>query len=127
MLNSKEESLWKQLISYTGDYPKEDPYYKYKLTRWCYKISMTNFFHAFIMSIIILNTVTLSFDRYPPRSAQENRIMNILSLLFTIIFTFEVVIKTIGLGFKIFLQDNFNKFDLTIVIISICELLFSSD
>ena len=39
--------------------------------------------------------------------------------MFTIIFTFEVVVKMTALGIKPFMSEGFNVFDLLIVIASL--------
>mmetsp|Transcript_19340 Transcript_19340/g.63041 ORF Transcript_19340/g.63041 Transcript_19340/m.63041 type:complete len:1899 (-) Transcript_19340:223-5919(-) len=46
----------------------------------------------------------------------------ILNAVLTLVFNVESVIKLIGLGPKIFAMDNFNLFDVTIVVISDVEL-----
>lgn len=42
--------------------------------------------------------------------------------MFTVLFTFEVIIKLIGFGFRPFCRDNFNIFDALIVIMSLLEI-----
>ena len=49
-----------------------------------------------------------------------------INLVFTILFTFEVVLKLIGFGFRPFCRDNFNIFDALIVIMSLLELVLGS-
>jgi hypothetical protein len=51
--------------------------------------------------------------------------LDIINLLFTILFTLEVVLKVIGLGIKPFSKEGFNIFDLLIVIISLVEISMS--
>jgi hypothetical protein len=43
----------------------------------------------------------------------------VLNLVFTAVFTFELVIKIIALGIRPFLRDGFNIFDALIVFTSI--------
>eukprot|EP01084_Bolivina_argentea_P144175 253035_1 len=45
--------------------------------------------------------------------------------IFTIIFLCEMVIKIIGLGYKTYFSDNFDKFDFIIVMISTIDLFIS--
>ena len=47
-----------------------------------------------------------------------------LNLIFTVVFTSEVAIKLIGLGYKDYFKDRYNIFDLVVVIISLIELKF---
>lgn len=48
--------------------------------------------------------------------------LDAINLLFTILFTAEVIVKIIGLGLNRFRRDGFNIFDLIIVIISLLEI-----
>ena len=50
------------------------------------------------MIFILLNTVCLALDRYPEPASLETSILGVVSLIFTSIFTFECVVKLIGLG-----------------------------
>lgn len=86
---------------------------------------MNEYFDAFIIIIIIINTLCLAMDKYPNFDIVILDILNILNYVFTIIFTTETVLKIVGLSWKVFIKDNFNKFDLLIVIISIIELQMS--
>lgn len=52
--------------------------------------------------------------------------MNAFNIAFTIIFTFEVILKLVGLGVRAYCADRFNVFDAIIVIISILELCLAS-
>ena len=80
---------------------------------------MNSYFDAFIIIVIIVNTLALALDKYPPPSMVMLDILNTLNLIFTAIFTLEVILKMIGLGAREFSKERFNQFDLLIVIISI--------
>lgn len=83
---------------------------------------MNPYFDAFILVVIILNTVCQALDKYP---SLNDSILNILSqanLVFTCIFTIEVLIKIIGLGLRGFFKEKLNQFDLAIVITSLFEM-----
>jgi hypothetical protein len=64
-------------------------------------------------------------DKYPNFDNTILDMLSVLNYVFTIIFTTEVIFKIIGLGWKVFIKENFNKFDLVIVIISIIEIQMS--
>jgi len=82
-------------------------------------------FNTFIMMCILINTIFLSLERYPmPKSDEE--IGNYANIVFTSIFTAEVVLKFIGLSPKKYFLDKFNIFDLIVVLISILDLTASS-
>jgi voltage-dependent calcium channel L type alpha-1S len=46
--------------------------------------------------------------------------------VFTFLFTAEVLIKLVGLGFKNFFSQSFNRFDFVIVMTSIIEMEMAS-
>ena len=48
------------------------------------------------------------------------------NLIFTIIFTTELVLKIIGLGFIGYIGDGFNQFDFVVVIFSLSEFVSHS-
>lgn len=52
--------------------------------------------------------------------------MSYLNLLFTVIFTAEIVLKMTALGVKEFSKEGFNLFDLGIVITSIGQIIIQS-
>jgi hypothetical protein len=73
------------------------------------------------MTIVILaNTAIMTLDHYPEPAVLSN-LLDTLNEAFSWIFTAEMIIKLIGLGFKEYGRDRFNLFDAFIVIISIVE------
>lgn len=54
-------------------------------------------------------------------------LINYLNLVFTIIFTSEVIFKMVGLGIREFVKEKFNQFDAFIVIVSIVELQMQTE
>jgi len=69
---------------------------------------MNQYFEAFIFVVIILNTFTLALDQYPELHSVVLNVLGILNLIFTLIFTAEVVLKMIGLGGQEFVKERFN-------------------
>lgn len=102
-------------------------YYKNPVVKWCYKLIFTKYFEAFIFSVIILNTFTLALDKHPQFDDWLIQTIAILNVIFTIIFTMEVIFKMTGLGFKEFMKEKFNQFDLLIVVISLVEFFNSNE
>lgn len=80
-------------------------------------------FNGLIMFIILLNTVILSMDMYPELGGSIQEVFDVINTIFTNIFTFEVVLKVIGLGAWGFCADKFNIFDTLIVIASLLEIM----
>jgi hypothetical protein len=77
------------------------------------------------MLIIILNTLILAMDKYPAHREEVQNVLDDINLVFTILFTLEVVVKIIGLGIRPFGRDRFNIFDLLIVLVSLMEIFLS--
>ena len=88
----------------------------------CVNIIKSSAFVYFINIVIILNTITLAQDRYPIDTSSE-AFMESLNLVFFAIFLLEMIVKMIGLGFKLYIKENFNIFDCIIVLISTVDIL----
>lgn len=100
----------------------QDKYYNYRITRWMYRIAIHPLFNSFIMTIIVLNTIILAFDRYPVPPSNQQNVFNYFNIAFTIIFSLEVAIKLFAFSVRGFLRDRFNIFDALVVLVSIIEL-----
>ena len=107
-------------------YNPEDKYYNNKLTKVCFYIANSPIFNGMIMFVISINTIILSMNKFPNWDEKIDSSFKTMNLVFSIIFTLEVVIKLIGLGTKGFASDNMNLFDATIVVISIVEIVMES-
>ena len=103
-------------------YDKSHSYYQKSIVKICLKIIKNSYFDAFIILIIIANTFTLSLDKYPSWDKWILDTLSVFNLIFTSIFTAEVVLKLIGMGTRMYFNDNFNRFDFLIVVISLVEL-----
>ena len=76
-------------------------------------------FDGTIMLVIIMNTICLALDSEPPFSKEVLDVISVLNELFTVIFTFEVVVKMTALGWKEYMKEGFNIFDLFILVTSL--------
>lgn len=74
------------------------------------------------MLVIVLNTVCLGMDKYPAFNPSILMCLSQLNVLFTIIFTAEVIIKIIALQPKVFFKEGFNIFDFFIVVASLVQI-----
>lgn len=83
---------------------------------------MKEFSHFFLFSIIV-NTMLLAleFDGMPRKMEVVLQDMN---TALTILFTIEMFLKLIGLGFWEYIADGFNIFDAMIVLMALVELGF---
>jgi voltage-dependent calcium channel T type alpha-1I len=108
-------------------FDSEDKYYQNCVTRICFHVVNSPIFNGFIILIILLNTIVLAMDQYPEIEGTIADIFHIANVIFTIIFTIEVVLKVIGLKVKGYVADKFNIFDAIIVLVSIVEMFIVSD
>ena len=78
-------------------------------------------FELFVTLLIILNTISLAveFDHMPQEMID---VLAIVNYVFTGIFALEMILKLIGLGFRVYIRDNFNLFDAIVVILSFVEI-----
>lgn len=104
---------------------ENDPYYNNALVQKAMSLASHPLFDGLIMFVIILNTVVLSMDKYPAYDEGVLRVFKILNSVFTVIFTFEVVVKMTALGCKAFFKEGFNVFDLFIVIASLSQIVIN--
>jgi hypothetical protein len=80
------------------------------------------YFGHIITLFIIANTVVMAMEYHGmPASYKLN--LSYCNLVFTIVFIIEMLMKWIGLGFKQYFADGFNKFDCVIVVFSVIELI----
>lgn len=63
-------------------------------------------------------------DKYPAFDQDVLSTLSVLNLMFTAIFTFEVVVKMTALGVKEFMKEGFNIFDLFIVVTSLSQIVY---
>ncbi len=73
------------------------------------------------MALIGINSIFLLIDSY----GQSDKISKILvnaNYFFTALFTFEVIIKVVGYGFKYYWFVHWNKFDFIIVFFSLISI-----
>ena len=75
---------------------------------------------------IIVNTIILALDKYPI-NLDQTLVLEKLNIVFTIIFTLEMLIKIMALGLKNYFKGTmFNLFDCGVVIASIVDIFLSN-
>ncbi|XP_053261799.1 voltage-dependent L-type calcium channel subunit alpha-1C isoform X31 [Podarcis raffonei] len=94
--------------------------YQYKV--W-YVVNST-YFEYLMFILILLNTICLAMQHYG-QSCIFKEAMNILNMLFTGLFTVEMVLKLIAFKPKGYFSDPWNVFDFLIVIGSIIDVILS--
>ena len=85
-----------------------------------YKFAMNNYFDYFILLCVCLNTLILSLEGTVNDNSGKH-FLELASFAFTITFTVEAGLKIIALGFKNYVRDKINLFDLFLVTISWIE------
>ena len=98
---------------------RDHPYYKIFLVDFCLSIVEDIYFNALILIVIVANTLALCCDKYPKWEEEMEVKFEIANMIFTAVFTCELIIKMVGLGMRPFFKDGFNIFDGIIVFTSI--------
>jgi len=75
------------------------------------------------MFVIIVNTIIMSTEHYL-MSDYHSEILVTSNLVITVIFTVEMLLKILGMGFKLYAEDRMNLFDAFLVIIGLVDLIF---
>nr|XP_033781763.1 voltage-dependent L-type calcium channel subunit alpha-1D [Geotrypetes seraphini] len=94
--------------------------YQYKF--W-YVVNSTGFEYVMFV-LIMLNTLCLAMQHYG-QSNIFNGVMDVLNMVFTAVFTVEMVLKLIAFKPKGYFSDAWNTFDSLIVIGSIVDVVLS--
>lgn len=97
----------------------------------CYKIAFHWTFEALIIVLILISCVTLGMETPNLKDGDSLKdTLDLMNLIFTIIFTFECVVKIVALGFFLgeyaYCKNAWNNLDLFIVCISLLSLAISS-
>ena len=75
--------------------------------------------------LVFANTIALATDYYG-QSQDATNFLNTLNIVFTSLFTVELVMKLFGFGLVKYLRDTMNCLDGTVVILSWVEIVFLS-
>ncbi|XP_034056719.1 voltage-dependent L-type calcium channel subunit alpha-1C isoform X7 [Gymnodraco acuticeps] len=94
--------------------------YQYKV--W-YVVNST-YFEYLMFTLILLNTICLAMQHHG-QTKGFNDAMNILNMLFTGLFTVEMILKLIAFKPRGYFSDPWNVFDFLIVIGSIIDVILS--
>ena len=92
-----------------------------KLFRISLKIITHRVFNFLVSLCIMVNTGVLALDKYPIDPGQET-IIEYINLAFYVVFLTEMILKLLGLGFKLYLKQPENIFDMIIVVLSTADV-----
>lgn len=116
----------KELDKTVEEIPEEFREQQMGWIQWVFFRACTHDSFTIIITIFSLaNMVVLACDRYPLTKTQIDE-LNYYNDLFTWVFIGDMVIKMIGLGFKEYFVENFNKFDFLIIMFSVFEMLITA-
>ncbi|KAG5837855.1 hypothetical protein ANANG_G00217460 [Anguilla anguilla] len=96
--------------------PKNPVQYKF------WSIVNSTAFEYIMFVLILLNTVTLAVQHYE-QSKRFSYTMDILNMVFTGLFTFEMVLKILALRPRHYFIDAWNSFDALIVVGSVVDIV----
>jgi hypothetical protein len=84
-------------------------------------LALSSNFDLFIVIMIFANIIVLALDRYP-MPISETAELEVASMVLTLIFAGELIIKLLGMGIYHYFLDNFNTFDAFVTTTSLVEL-----
>lgn len=93
-----------------------------------YDIAVDTTFGNFIMSVIILNALTMALEWDGVDEVVLSgdlllvEVIDVVNYIFLVIFTVEMIIKHVGFGLAGYWSDSWNSFDGSIVLFSISEI-----
>ncbi|XP_067384978.1 sodium channel protein type 2 subunit alpha-like isoform X1 [Channa argus] len=96
-----------------------------KMKEWVKYMVMDPFLDLGITICIVLNTLFMALEHYP-MTDEFNTMLSVGNLVFTTIFTAEMVLKLIALDPYYYFQQGWNIFDGIIVCLSLMELGLSN-
>jgi len=95
----------------------------------CHEFCHHRYFNNVILFSILISSACLAFEG-PTMSADLKSDLLVLDRIFTYIFTVEMCLKVIALGFVntryAYLKDTWNRLDFTIVVSSLMDLILSN-
>ena len=100
-----------------------------KFRKFIVRMVHNPFFENFIILCIAFNTIDLAIYDYNDRDdkTEFNRALEWFSKLYTIVFTIELLLKVIAMGFVMhknaYMRDPWNWLDFTVVVVGILEFL----
>uniref|UniRef100_A0A8D2JGV0 Voltage-dependent L-type calcium channel subunit alpha n=1 Tax=Varanus komodoensis TaxID=61221 RepID=A0A8D2JGV0_VARKO len=84
----------------------------------------SSYFEYLMFFLITLNTICLGMQHYN-QSETMNQVSDVLNVVFTILFTVEMILKLIAFKAKGYFGDPWNVFDFLIVVGSIIDVILS--
>ncbi|KAM9857055.1 voltage-dependent T-type calcium channel subunit alpha-1I [Aulostomus maculatus] len=99
-------------------------WYETRLKLW--GIVESKYFNRGIMIAILINTISMGIEHHEQPEELTN-VLEICNIVFTSMFSLEMILKITAFGSFKYLRNPYNVFDGIIVIISVCEIVGQSD
>ncbi|XP_047427544.1 voltage-dependent T-type calcium channel subunit alpha-1I isoform X4 [Mugil cephalus] len=96
------------------------------MRRKLWGIVESKYFSRGIMIAILINTISMGIEHHNQPDELTN-VLEICNIVFTSMFTLEMILKLTAFGFFEYLRNPYNIFDGIIVIISVCEIIGQAD
>ncbi|CAJ1076741.1 LOW QUALITY PROTEIN: voltage-dependent T-type calcium channel subunit alpha-1I-like [Xyrichtys novacula] len=96
------------------------------IRRKLWGIVESKYFSRGIMIAILINTISMGIEHHNQPEELTN-VLEICNIVFTSMFTLEMILKLTAFGFFEYLRNPYNIFDGIIVIISVCEIIGQAD
>lgn len=122
-LKTRIKNLYKKLVSTKVSVPNSK-YYKSKVPRFCYMVTQSNLFITISFTLIIVNTLILSIDRYPSPAYAEELTLRVINNFIFCVFAIELILKIVAVGIKSFVRERANLFETLIVLMSFFEIIY---
>ncbi|XP_023189639.1 voltage-dependent T-type calcium channel subunit alpha-1I-like [Xiphophorus maculatus] len=91
-----------------------------------WSIVESKYFNRGIMMAILINTISMGIEHHE-QPEQLTNVLEICNIVFTSMFSMEMILKLTAFGSFNYLRNPYNVFDGIIVIISVCEIVGQSD
>lgn len=94
------------------------------LNKLFYRIFKSAAFEIFIILCITVNMFIMAFNYYEAESKYV-RALEIINLIFTLVFVVEALIKIVALGFYGYFSSKSNAFDFCVVVLSCTDIILT--
>ena len=100
------------------------------IRKWCIIAVRSKWFERFVMTLILFSSIMLALDEpYTDPNSSLGRFLYVADIVITILFTIEMIVKCVALGFIVhkdaYLRSGWNRIDGFIVVVSIMNLFLS--
>ncbi|XP_069172735.1 sodium channel protein 60E [Procambarus clarkii] len=100
----------------------------YHLRQMCLYVVDSPYFEWIVLILIFASSVTLCFEDVHLDSKTElKEVLNYLNLAFAVLFTLEMLLKWVALGFVKYFTSVWTILDCFIVLVSMCSLFIEQD